>query len=131
MEFSLFSAAAVFFSCAVAAMGLGGGTVLLLYLSFFSSFSQVQAQATNLLLFIPTAALSIWMHRKNGLIRFSAVKSCFVGGILGGIAGSVISNSINGEWLKKAFAVFLLFVGLRELWYILSPAVQKFFHKKA
>ena len=52
-QLSLFSLLAVFASSAVAAMGLGGGTVLLLYLSFFSALSQPQMQAVNLLLFLP------------------------------------------------------------------------------
>lgn len=55
-QLSLFSLLAVFASSAVAAMGLGGGTVLLLYLSFFSALSQPQMQAVNLLLFLPAAA---------------------------------------------------------------------------
>ena len=37
MSVSLFSLAAVFAASVVASMGLGGGTVLLLYLSFFST----------------------------------------------------------------------------------------------
>ena len=68
MHASLFSFLAVFLASAAAAMGLGGGTVLLLYLSFFSSLGQVQMQAMNLLLFLPAAALSLYFHRKNGLI---------------------------------------------------------------
>ena len=59
MTFSLFSFAAVFLSSAVAAMGLGGGTILLLYLSFFSTLSQPQMQSLNLLLFLPVAYTSI------------------------------------------------------------------------
>ena len=65
MTFSLFSFAAVFLSSAVAAMGLGGGTILLLYLSFFSPLSQPQMQSLNLLLFLPVAGLSLYFHRKN------------------------------------------------------------------
>lgn len=65
MELSVFSIAAVFLSSLVAAMGLGGGTVLLLYLSFFSTLSQPQMQSLNLLLFLPAAALSLFFHWKN------------------------------------------------------------------
>ena len=68
MELSVFSIAAVFLSSLVAAMGLGGGTVLLLYLSFFSTLSQPQMQSLNLLLFLPAAALSLFFHWKNKLI---------------------------------------------------------------
>ena len=64
-QLSLFSLLAVFASSAVAAMGLGGGTVLLLYLSFFSALSQPQMQAVNLLLFLPAAALSLFSTAKT------------------------------------------------------------------
>ena len=67
--------------CAVAAMGLGGGTVLLLYLSFFSALSQPQMQAVNLLLFLPAAALSLFFHRKNGLIVPRVLLPCILGGV--------------------------------------------------
>lgn len=85
MELSVFSIAAVFLSSLVAAMGLGGGTVLLLYLSFFSTLSQPQMQSLNLLLFLPAAALSLFFHWKNKLISFSLLKPCIPGGIIGGI----------------------------------------------
>ena len=70
MHASLFSFLAVFLASAAAAMGLGGGTVLLLYLSFFSSLGQVQMQAMNLLLFLPAAALSLYFHRTNAPLPF-------------------------------------------------------------
>lgn len=127
MELSLVSIAAVFASSAVAAMGLGGGTVLLLYLSFFSSLSQPQMQSLNLLLFLPAAALSLFFHRKNGLIDTAILKPCILGGIIGGIGGSMLSNNLDPQLLRKAFAVFLLLIGLRELFISLSFYYKKFF----
>ena len=105
MELSVFSIAAVFLSSLVAAMGLGGGTVLLLYLSFFSTLSQPQMQSLNLLLFLPAAALSLFFHWKNKLISFSL--------------------------LRKAFGLFLLVIGLRELLFSLFPVFKKFSQSKA
>lgn len=108
-QLSLFSLLAVFASSAVAAMGLGGGTVLLLYLSFFSALSQPQMQAVNLLLFLPAAALSLFFHRKNGLIVPRVLLPCILGGVLGGIAGSLLSNLLEPDLLRKAFGGFLSF----------------------
>ena len=107
-QLSLFSLLAVFASSAVAAMGLGGGTVLLLYLSFFSALSQPQMQAVNLLL-LP----------------------CILGGVLGGIAGSLLSNLLEPNLLRKAFGVFLLLIGLRELLLCLKSLRKNFSHPKA
>ena len=83
MTFSLFSFAAVFLSSAVAAMGLGGGTILLLYLSFFSTLSQPQMQSLNLLLFLPAAGLSLYFHRKNKLIDTAVLSRCILSGAVG------------------------------------------------
>lgn len=130
-QLSLFSLLAVFASSAVAAMGLGGGTVLLLYLSFFSALSQPQMQAVNLLLFLPAAALSLFFHCKNGLIVPRVLLPCILGGVLGGIAGSLLSNLLEPELLRKAFGVFLLLIGLRELLLCLKSLRKNFSHPKA
>ena len=127
-QLSLFSLLAVFASSAVAAMGLGGGTVLLLYLSFFSALSQPQMQAVNLLLFLPAAALSLFFHRKNGLIVPRVLLPCVLGG---GIAGSLLSNFLEPELLRKAFGGFLLLIGLRELLLCLKSLRKNFSHPKA
>ena len=90
MTFSLFSFAAVFLSSAAAAMGLGGGTILLLYLSFFSTLSQPQMQSLNLLLFLPAAGLSLYFHRKNKLIDTAVLSRCILSGAVGGVVGSLL-----------------------------------------
>ena len=106
MTFSLFSFAAVFLSSAVAAMGLGGGTILLLYLSFFSTLSQPQMQSLNLLLFLPVAGLSLYFHRKNKLIDTAVLSRCILSGAVGGVVGSLISNRIDPQLLRRFFGIF-------------------------
>ena len=44
---------------AAASMGLGGGFVLLVYLSIFTNTPQDMAQGINLLFFLPIALLSL------------------------------------------------------------------------
>ena len=44
----------------VSGMGIGGGSILILYLTLFAGMAQQQAQGINLLYFLPTAASS-WM----------------------------------------------------------------------
>ena len=53
MNFSLWNLLAVIVSAAVGAMGLGGGSVLILYLTLILNMQQVQAQGINLLFFLP------------------------------------------------------------------------------
>lgn len=116
MTLNLLSVTAVFAASAMAAMGLGGGSVLLLYLSLMTTLPQTASQAINLLLFVPAAALSLLFHWKNGLVSTRHLKACLPGGIVGGILGSLLGNSLDPSLLKKLFGVFLLVIGVRELW---------------
>ncbi len=106
---------AVFAASVLGAMGLGGGSVLLLYLSLATSLPQAQCQALNLLLFVPTAALSLVLHQKNGLIDHPRLWRCLPGGLLGCAAGSLLANGLDPSLLRRLFGALLLWVGLREL----------------
>ena len=46
----------------IGAMGLGGGAVLIIYLSLFTETEQLTAQGINLLFFIPTALLAVIIY---------------------------------------------------------------------
>ena len=99
----------------IASMGLGGGFVLMIWLTIFVGVEQKAAQGVNLLFFLPIALLSLVIHIKGGLIDKSLVKKYLLGGIIGAVLGTIASNIIAGELLRKLFAMFLLAFGLREL----------------
>ena len=48
--------------------GIGGGTLLLVYLTNFGGMEQRQAQGINLLYFLLTAPPALYGHFKNGLV---------------------------------------------------------------
>ena len=50
----------------LSAWGVGGGTLLLVCMTLFLGVDHREAQAVNLLFFLPTAALGLFFHRKNG-----------------------------------------------------------------
>ena len=77
----LAAALAGFAAGALGAMGLGGGGVLLLYLALTGT-GQLAAQGINLTFFLPIAALSLVLHRKNGLVELSAAQPVAGGGVL-------------------------------------------------
>ena len=52
----------------VSALGLGGGGILVLYLTLFLGMEQMQAGGINLIFFLPLAAVSIFIHVKHHLI---------------------------------------------------------------
>lgn len=104
-----------FLSGAIASMGLGGGFVLLIWLTLFEDMAQRSAQGINLLFFLPIAFISVIMHLRAGLIDKRLVWSMIPGGIIGAVLGTLGSQIIGNDLLRKLYAVFLLAFGLREL----------------
>lgn len=64
-----------FFTGILSAWGIGGGTLLLLVMTLFLGVDQLSAQGINLLYFLPTAAMALAEHKKNGLLEPSLLRS--------------------------------------------------------
>lgn len=104
-----------FLTGVMASMGLGGGFVLVVWLTMFADVEQRTAQGINVLFFLPIAFVSLIMHLRNGLVNKALVKKLAAGGFLGAAIGTLVSQVIANELLRKLFALFLLAFGLREL----------------
>lgn len=104
-----------FLSGIIASMGLGGGFILLIWLTMFQDMPQRAAQGINLLFFLPIALISVIMHLRAGLIDRKLVMSMVPGGIIGAIVGTIGSQAVGNELLRKLYALFLLAFGLREI----------------
>lgn len=108
------SSVAGFFSSAVAAMGLGGGGVLIIWL-LLAGFSAASARGLNLLLFVPSAIVALVIHAKNGLIKPAKLLPTALGGLAGAWVGVLLSNRIPQGMMTRLFGWFLVLIGLREL----------------
>ncbi|MDD6236950.1 MAG: sulfite exporter TauE/SafE family protein [Clostridiales bacterium] len=106
-----------FLSGLTASLGLGGGFILVIYLTAFTNLSQIQAQGINLIFFIPIAVLSLILHSKNKLLDKQPLLPAILGGMVGVGIGFVIGNWLGSEWLSKLFAAFIFIVGLKELFH--------------
>ena len=95
--------------------GIGGGTLLIILLTFFFSAEQLTAQAINLCYFIPTAGASLLFHGKGGMLDRRAIiwTGCF--GVIFSAAGAYISPYIEPRFIQIIFGVILLALGIREL----------------
>lgn len=109
----------------IASMGLGGGFVLLIWLTLFQDVPQRTAQGINLLFFLPIALISIILHNRAKLIDKKLVMSLIPGGIIGAVLGTIGSQALGNELLRKLYAVFLLAFGLRELFRKAPPQNSK------
>lgn len=100
----------------VTGLGMGGGTVLILLLSLFSGLEQHIAQATNLVFFIPTSIAAIIMNFKQKNVNLKLAINISFFGIIGAILGSIISNNISSNNLRKYFAIFILIIAIHEIY---------------
>ena len=98
-----------------ASMGLGGGMVLIVYLTVFVGFSQIAAQGINLVFFIPIAIISLVLHTKNKLVEWKKAVPAVLWGTAAVIISAWLANRIEQSLLSKAFGIFLILMGLKEL----------------
>ena len=109
------SAAAGILSGLLGAMGMGGGGVLIIYLSLFTNTPQDQAQGINLLFFLPAAVIALFFYQRKKLIVWRLAIPFALLGILGSFAGAWLSANIDNTLLSKMFGALLLLMGLKTL----------------
>ena len=103
------------FSGIIASMGMGGGAVLLIYLTAFLSVAQLNAQGINLLFFIPIGIISVIIYVKQKKIKFKTTVPLASFGLIGSLAGFWATRVLDGALIGKIFAFFLIFLGIAEI----------------
>ena len=99
----------------LSAFGLGGGTLLLLWLTLFAGLPQQTAQAINLIYFLPVALASLPAHFRNGFLQKRPVCWAAGAGALTAAAAAFLATGLDTELLRKCFGGYLLTMGLVEL----------------
>ncbi len=100
-----------FLSGLIGAMGLGGGGVLLIYLTVFADTGQLAAQGINLLFFLPIGLLSVVIYSLKHQIVWKTVLKMWLGGLVGVAAGFFLAKTLDTYYLSKIFASFLVLFG--------------------
>ena len=95
--------------------GIGGGSLLLIYMTNFAGTAQNVAQGINLLYFLPTAATALPSHAKNGYIEKAALLPAILAGLAGTALAAWAATAMDVELLRKCFGIYLLVIGVREL----------------
>ena len=95
--------------------GIGGGTLLLIYMTAFAGVGQTLAQGINLLYFLPTAATALPSHLKNGYVDKKTALPAIAAGLAGTALAAWAATGLDVDLLRKCFGVFLLYIGVTEL----------------
>jgi len=99
-------------------VGVGGGIIIVPALVYILGFNQHQAMGTSLgILLLPAGILAVLNYYKKGYIDMKVVFILFVGFIIGGYFGSKISLGMQESVLRKIFAVVLIFIAGKMLFF--------------
>ena len=101
----------------LAGLGVGGGSLLVLWLTQVVGMDSIQSRAINLLFFLPCAAVSCYFQRKQGSLPRKKLLPAIAAGCACAGVFSWLGTSIEVSLLKKLFAWLLLITGIREIRY--------------
>ncbi len=104
-------------------LGIGGGMLLVPFLTFLLAQRGVEAQlavkmaiATSMATILFTSVSSVRAHHKRGAVRWDLVRGLAPGIVLGGLlAGAGVFALLKGRWLALFFAIFVGFSATQML----------------
>ena len=98
-------------------LGVGGGSLLMLWLTLVLGLDHSIARNINLLFFLPAAAIASFFRWKQGALDIKKVLPAVIAGCISAGLFAWLSRHTDIEVIKKLFGLLLLITGLRELFY--------------
>ncbi len=95
--------------------GIGGGSLLLIWMTQVSGLEQAAAQGVNLLYFLPTSAAAVVSHFKNGLVEKRAALWMAVPGMVTAAGAAFAASCVDPSLLRRLFGIFCVLVGVKML----------------
>lgn len=101
----------------LSALGVGGGSLLMLWLTLVLGADQEYARLMNLMFFIPCALSATLFRWREGRLSWLLTATAIAGGCVGALAGSYWRQHLDLELMRKVFGCFFILCGIRELLY--------------
>lgn len=101
----------------LAGLGIGGGSLLMLWLTLVIETDHATARAINLMFFIAAAGSVCLFRLKNRSLEIKPVLPAIVTGCAGAALFSWIGTNVDLNLIRKIFGILLLATGIRELFY--------------
>lgn len=98
-------------------LGIGGGSLLILWLTLVLGTDQPQARIINLLFFIPCALVCCIIRKKQGVLDIKKLLPGIIAGCIAAAIFTLIGRHLELTLLKKLFGGLLILTGIRELLY--------------
>ncbi len=85
---------------------------------------QQAVQGVNLIFFVPTSLVAIYVNFKNKIIDLKISRKLLIGGIIGAICGAFLATKINSSSLRKYFGIFLIFIAINGSYTFISQYIK-------
>lgn len=111
----LWAAVAGLLAGVLSGWGIGGGSLLVIYMTAFAGLNQTEAQGINLLYFLPVSVSALYSHVKNGLVVWRAVLPAALAGAPMTLLAALVSTSMDTDMMRRVFGGFVILVGVSEI----------------
>lgn len=101
----------------LAGLGIGGGSLLVLWLTFAIGMDPITVRGINLLFFLPSALIAIYFRWHQGSVPWQKIRPAMIAGCLTALGFSWLGGYFDVTMLKKLFGIILIFTGIKELCY--------------
>ncbi len=97
--------------------GGGGGMLLVPMLTRYCGLDQRRAFATSVAVILPLCGLSAAIYWMRGGLDVGLALPYLAGGLAGGFLGGRLFRRMDVMWLRRAFALLLLYGGGKALFF--------------
>ena len=96
-------------------LGVGGGSLLMVWLTGVLGMDALTARGINLLFFLPGAIIAICFRKHQGQLHWNTVLPPAIAGCVAAVLCSRLSTAVDDALLNPLFGAILIAAGLREL----------------
>ena len=96
-------------------LGIGGGSLLMVWLTAVLGMPALTARGINLLFYLPGAIIAIGFRKKQGKIQWRHILPPAIAGCTAAALCSHFSTAVDNSILRTAFGLILIAAGIKEL----------------
>jgi uncharacterized membrane protein YfcA len=102
--------------------GIGGGVVIVPALIYLGGFTQHRATGTSLAVLLPPIGIgAMWEYYRHDNVNLLAAMVIAAAVFAGGWLGAMVANRVSGPYLRLAFSIFVISLGI----YLLFGAFRR------
>lgn len=96
-------------------LGIGGGSLLMVWLTAVLGMPTLTARGINLLFYLPGAIIAICFRKKQGCIQWRNILPPAIAGCTAAAVCSHFSTAVDNSIFKAIFGLILMAAGAKEL----------------